>query len=167
MTISISSGATPVELRFSRSFSCVSKIFLRFSSSLLPIPVSIRMFWLPVRTSTELQLTVMRLRASALTFLSHRTFGMMPKKAPPSATYVPSEMAVSSKSPRVREWFCTALIRCSQQLASEMLADASKKVDARSRPGDAVGLAREELQIKLLSRGNECIDHLHGVLHVH
>ena len=47
---------------------------------------------------------------------------MMPKKAPPSATYVPSEMAVNSKSPKVREWFRTTLVRCSQQLAAEMLA---------------------------------------------
>ncbi len=36
-----------------------------------------------------------------------------------------------------------------------------------SRPGNAVRLARIELQIKLLASVDERIDHLHGILHVH
>src|SRR5438445_2476382 len=166
MTMLISSGATPVAPRFSSSFSCDSKIFFLFSSSLLPMPVSIRMFCLPVRTSTELQLTVMRLSSSAGTFFCHMTLGMMPKNAPPSATYVPSVKAVSSKSPNEMVWFFNDLVR-SQKLAMEMRPDAGKQMRACSRPGDAVRFARINLQIELPARADEGIDHLHGVLHVH
>src|SRR6185312_7053910 len=166
MTILISSGATPVVRRFSNSFSCVSKIFFLFSSSLLPIPVSIRMFCLPVRTSTELQLTVMRLSSSAGTFFCHMTLGMMPKNAPPSATYVPSEIAVSSKSPSVMVWLFKSYLLRPQEFTVKVRPYARKQMDARPRPGDAMRLARIKLQIKLLACINEGIDHLHAVLHV-
>src|SRR5947199_1186778 len=74
-------------------------------------------------------------------------------------------MAVSSKSPREMVWFFTALLRA-QELAMKVRADAREQVQARSRPGNAVRLSRINLQVKLLSRVDEGIDHLHGVLHV-
>src|SRR6266568_6999608 len=70
-----------------------------FASNLSPMPVSTRMFRLPVRTSRQFRPIGTRLRESAGIFFSHSTLGTTPNTWPPSSAKAPSERAQISKSP--------------------------------------------------------------------
>src|SRR5690348_6183538 len=125
------------------------------------MPVSTRMFCLPVRMSRELRPAVMKFRSSGGALRDHITFGTTPKNAPPSSGYVPSEMMVNSKSPRV-----IFLTRHLFQFRLEMMLDQLEEVSTGGLSGDAVGLVGVNHQPERFVGLDEGVDHLHAVLEV-
>src|SRR6478736_4595256 len=99
------------------------------------MPVSTRMFCLPVRINREFRPAVMKFLSSGEALRDHITLGTTPKNAPPSSGYVPSEMIVNSKSPRV-----ISLTRHLFQFRLEVMLDQLEQMRARRLACNTVSL---------------------------
>ncbi len=102
MTTAISSGSTPLSLRFSTSpfWRSRFKISLRLADSLSPTPVSTRIFFPWDSMIRQFRAIGTRFRSSGAMIFSQRRRGTTPKWAPPSSQKVPSETISSRTWPR-------------------------------------------------------------------
>src|ERR1700751_4153795 len=125
------------------------------------MPVSTRMFCLPVRISREFRPAVMKFLSSGGALRDHITFGTTPKNAPPSSGYVPSETTVNSKSPKL-----IFLTRHLFQFRLEVMLDQWEEVSTSCLAGDAMRLVGVNHQPEGLVGLDERVNHLHAVLEV-